>query len=207
MKTKDIIKATQPGNHHDHVAIFKLEQRYYSSRIEFVRLMAQAEKAELQHGWQHRDKNKPSYISVVHVEPFDANGNSQRYGDHDFVCVGFRDKIGGMDNKVITDTVHVSRIDCQMNDAESIVTVYNDIVERRAQANERERKIANARELQKQQNLIVSKEVISAIRTRFNVSVLEVNASGGGSKIEIDVHLLKRLVDEAEAARKLNIVA
>jgi hypothetical protein len=53
----------------------------------------------------------------------------------------------------------------------------------------------------------VSKEVISAIRTRFNVSVLEVNASGGGSKIEIDVHLLKRLVDEAEAARKLNIVA
>ena len=207
MKTKDIIKATQPGNHHDNVAIFKLEQRYSSSRIELVRLMAQAEKAELQHGWQHRDKNKPSYISVVHVEPIDANGNSQQFGDHDFVCVGFRDKIGGMDGKTITDTVHVSRIACQMNDAESIVTVYNDIVERRAQANERERKIANARERQKQQNLIASTQVVAAIRERFNVSVLEVCSNADYSKVTIDVNLLKQLVDEAEAARKLNIVA
>jgi hypothetical protein len=207
MKTKDITKATEPGNHYDSVAIFKLEQPYYMDGIELVRLMTPAEKPTLQHGWNHHNKNKPSYISVVEVEPIDANGNKRQYGDHDFICVGFRDKISGMDGTVLTKTVHVSRIACQMNDAESIVTVYNDIVERRAQADERERKIANARARQKQQNIIASTQVVAAIRERFNASVIQVCSSNDYSKITIDVNILKQLVDEAEAARKLNVVA
>jgi hypothetical protein len=214
MKTKDIIKATQPGNHYDHVAIFRLEHRYGNWKM--LRIMTPNEKPLLQHGWQHRNKNQQSYISVVYVEPIDANDMPQGYGDTTFVCAGVRDKVNSVTGEVITDTVHVSRIECQMNDAESIVTIYNDMLERRGHAEEIEtqrreaaRQAAEAVLVERKQN----EQRIANLAERIitvcggSLSTVTYSHSGAVNEVTISLNKLEELVAAAEAARKLNIVA
>jgi hypothetical protein len=199
MKTKDITKATEPGNHYDDVAIFRLESSRRLNWSDMVRLMKPEEYATLRHGYQHRNKNKPSYISVVHVQAIDANGQPQEFGDNSFKGVAVRDRVSASDGSVITDTVHVSQISCCMNESESIITVWNDLLERLADAEaKRERDIANSA-AERARNEALAADIAKRITALFGGYTSPYATSRNSSALEVSLVHLQLLVEAAES--------
>lgn len=201
MKTKDIKKATESGNHYDSTAIFRVQQSF---GLKMVRL-ATAEERTAGDRWCNRNAGKPGFITVVEIEVADINGEQPGYNDFNFIATTFVDakkrRIISGELGIMVETLPVSQIVCQLNDDKSIIDWYNEMTTRREEYAE-EQKIRQARQ---ERDKVEHETRVAEIRQRmaasFNGNYMSISPGYDRHSVEISSATLLELITLAQAAK------
>lgn len=209
MKTKDITKATEPGNHYDSVAIFRVQQSF---GLKMVRLATAEERAAgyANDHWSNRNAGKTGFITVVEVEMVDMNGQTPTYNDFNFIATAFVDnnkaRVTNDKRELAVETLPVSQIVCQLNDSESIVDWFNALTARREEEAQ-ERKIRQARqERDKVAHEERAIEIRKRLETSFSLGHMGISPRYDRQNVEISSATLLELIKAAEAAKAAGLV-
>ncbi len=204
MKTKDITKATEPGNHYDSVAIFRVQQSF---GLKMVRLATAEERAAgyANDRWSNKNSGKAGFVTVVEVDIIDVNGNRPGYNDFNFIATTFIDsykaRVTSDRRDLAVQTLPVSQIVCQLNDSESIIDWYNALTTRREEEAQ-EREIRQARQ---ERDKVAHEERVVEIRKRleasFNLGYLTISPRYDDRNVQISSATLLELIKAAEAAK------
>lgn len=209
MKTKDITKATEPGNHYDSVAIFRVQRSF---GLKMVRLATAEERAAgyRNERWSNRNAGKSGFITVVEIEIVDMNGERPTYNDFNFIATAFIDshkhRVTSDRRDLAVETLPVSQIVCQLNDSESIIDWYNALTTRREEEAQ-EREIRQARQ---ERDTVEHETRVAEIRQRmeasFNGNYLSISPRYDRHSVEISSVTLLELITLAQAAKAAGLI-
>ncbi len=209
MKTKDIIKANEPGNHYDSTAIFRVQQSF---GLRMVRLATAEERAAgyINDRWSNKNNGKSGFVTVVDIDMVDINGERPGYNDFNFIATAFEDsdrpRICSDKRDLSVQTLPVSQIVCQLNDSESIIDWFNALTVRR----EEEAKEKEIRQERQKRDQITHEERVTEIRERletsFGLGYSTISERFDQSTIMIGSTTLLKLVKAAEAAKAAGLI-
>lgn len=209
MKTKDITKATEPGNHYDSVAIFRVQQSF---GLKMVRLATAEERAAgyANDRWSNRNAGKSGFITVVEIEMINVDGERPGWNDFNFIATAFVDsrkaRVTSDKRDLAVETLPVNQIVCQLNDSESIIDWYNALTARREEeAQEREIRQARQERAEAEHNQRVV-EIRKRLETSFSIGYLGISPRYDRTNVEISSATLLELVKAAEAAKAAGLI-
>lgn len=207
MKKVDIQNA---GSQHDSVAIFEY-QRGENGYIRYARLMTPAEYARLTEGVPHYRIHKAKHgVNVIFVDPVNSLGQFERQNKDEFVAAGYADRMWNNSKTIDYEmSVPLARLKRQVNITQPFADFINAerIAKKEAEARrEKEIKEAARRKRAHQDRL---KTISTRLHALGHAESRVVNAGwhDWSSEVEINIDTLSALIDAAEAARKLNVVA